>query len=83
MQTILHEKFCSYHYVGMINTDINGRQTLHVGQYSSLEHVAASVSPYMLAPSDVTVNNTKAVTQQPPYIIIYCTNTTHPPKKLH
>lgn len=49
--------------------------------------MAVLTSPQMLAPSDVTVKNTKAVTQQPPYIITYCTNTTHPlchppPKKI-
>ena len=75
----------------MINSDINGRQTLHVGQYSSLEHVEVSTSPQMLEPSDASVNNTKAVPQQScptasPYDnILYYTNHTPcpplPPKK--
>ena len=63
MQAILRERFCSHHYAGMINSDINGRETLHVGQYSSLEHVVVSISSQMLEPSDMTVNNTKAVPQ--------------------
>lgn len=62
-QTILHERFCSHHYVGMINSNINGRQILHVEQYSTLEHVAVSTTPQMLVPSDVTVNNTRVVPQ--------------------
>lgn len=50
----------------MINPDRNGRQTLQEGQYPSLEHVAVSTSPQMLAPSEVTVNTKGSSPKQLP-----------------